>query len=153
MLTPTGEKGDKKGRKPKKEVKPKEDIQEENFENITKKVKRQPKDAPEINMLEKNAKKIEEETVPTKAEAIVTKPEPETSLVSQETATTKIDAPNIKHEVNVEKEETKMAEESTDKHCQKLIEAVHNDETLLAGLKHLIERTDLDEIIMSLDFV
>jgi hypothetical protein len=39
-------------------------------------------------------------------------------------------------------------------HAQKLMQDidVHNDESLIA-LKHLMERSDLNEIIMSLDFV
>ena len=51
------------------------------------------------------------------------------------------------------KEETKEPTDPFENHAQKLIEDVHNDELLLASLKHLMDRSDLDEIIMSLDFV
>ena len=51
------------------------------------------------------------------------------------------------------KEEIKEPTDSFENHAQRLIEDVHNDEHLLANLKHLMERSDLNEIIMSLDFV
>lgn len=58
-------------------------------------------------------------------------------------------------EMSVSKKEDEETKESDpfENHAQKLIEDVHNDESLLANLKHLMEREDLNEIIMSLDFV
>lgn len=70
-------------------------------------------------------------------------------------------------EINLTEETSKLEEDATttakdgemkdpddlENHAQKLIQDVHQDESLLASLKQLMERSDLNDIIMGLDFV
>ncbi len=145
ILIPTGEKGENKGRKKKiKETRAREVIPDDG-DKVTKKIKRKLQESAEVNLIDL-AKKEEIKNESIKSEAITIAPQDQ--LVSA----IKTEVVSIKQEAPTEIiEENKVAEEN-DNNPKKLIEDV-KDESLLASLKHLMEREDLDEIIMSLDFV
>jgi len=85
------------------------------------------------------------EVINTKAEVIITKAEgihPKAEVIN-----TKTEA------IHTKTEEGKEALHHPNINAEKLIEEVNKDETLMASLKHLMERADLNEIIMSLDFL
>jgi len=92
------------------------------------------------------------EVINTKAEVINTKAE--VINPKAEAINTKAEAIHPKAEViHTKTEEGKEALHHPHINAEKLIEEVNKDENLMASLKHLMERADLNEIIMSLDFL
>jgi len=170
ILTPTGEEKRNKRKPPK----PRDELAEEVGEKVRKGIKRKLPNTPEVNLAaeeiqnnnnnkapvqETPASKIEEEVPVVKSENSVKGSETAASAQQQDIPLKKSQSMvfatqeviTTKTEEKVEAPQIPVPQQAS--HAEKLIEEVNKDESLLASLKHLMERTDLNEIIMSLDFL
>ena len=159
ILTPTGDERRNKRKPPKI----REELPEEANEKPRKILKKKTTGVPEVNLIEDNnnkpaetvASKVEEEVAVVKSEAASVKGSETAASAQQENIPLKKSQSVVSasQEVINTKTEEEKENPANNSHAEKLIEEVNNDESLMASLKHLMERADLNEIIMSLDFV
>ena len=165
-MTPTGDERRNKRKPPKQ----REELPEEANEKPRKILKKKASNAPEVNLIEdskpaETVSEVKEEVAVVKSEAQSIKGSETAASAQQENITFKKSQSVVsasQEVINTKTEEEKEAPPVTPAviknpinttHAEKLIEEVNNDEYLMASLKHLMERADLNEIIMSLDFV
>lgn len=156
-MTPTGDERRNKRKPPKT----REELPEEANEKPRKILKKKTTGVPEVNLIEDNkpaeavASKVEDEVAIVKSEAASVKGSETAASAQQENISLKKSQSIVSasQEVINTKTEEEKENPANNSHAEKLIEEVNNDESLMASLKHLMERADLNEIIMSLDFV